>query len=219
MHSLHRRSHFSAWEKEHVHVDWGGSRSTSEVRSNLRPGQRILDAGCGKGRYLLPLTDSYDICGTDVSLTALHATKERLNRRDRNAPLMTSSITHLPLAGRSFDAILCYGVMQHLLSEERHEAAAEFERILTPGGLVFFEAFGIQDMRYGGEKVEQDTFLRRNGVIYHYFTKEEVINLFGNFEMVTIRDTIWEKRFRGRPYLRHMVNAVFRLPDQNAMPR
>ncbi|MEA1985509.1 MAG: class I SAM-dependent methyltransferase [Euryarchaeota archaeon] len=215
----HHRSHFSAWETEHAHVDWGGARSTSEVRSNLRPGQRILDAGCGKGRYLLPLTDSYDICGTDVSLIALHAAKERLERRSRDAPLMASSITHLPLADRSFDTILCYGVMQHLLSEERHEAAAEFERVLAPGGRVFFEAFGIQDMRYGGEMVEPDTFLRQNGVIYHYFTKEEVTVLFGNFETVEIRDTIREKRFRGQTYIRHMVNAVFRLPDQKAMLR
>ena len=92
----------------------------------------------------------------------------------------------LPFKPQSFDGILCYGVLQHLFSGERKSAVKEFNRVLRKGGFVFFEAFGCEDMRCGGEPsipFEERTFARQNGIIYHYFTKGEVRNSSRNLKL------------------------------------
>jgi hypothetical protein len=81
-------------------------------------------------------------------------------------------------------------------------------RVLKPGGMIFLEVFGIEDMRYGGEEVEEHTFVRQSGIIYHYFTKEELQNLFSGFATNDINDVITKKIFKGESYTRHMINGI-----------
>jgi hypothetical protein len=91
----------------------------------------------------------------------------------------------------------------------------ELKRVLKEGGLIFFEVFGLEDMRCGGEfstPFEKSTFVRQNGIIYHYFTKEEVRTLFNEFEILKLENVIKEKIFRGEAYKRHMIRAIFRKP-------
>lgn len=209
------KPHFLAWEQEYSHVKWGGPRSIEDIRERLPAGSRVLDAGCGNGRHLLPLSSIYFTVGIDVSFTALESARSYLEKSGRYCECAISSITHIPFTKESFDAIVCFGVLQHLLERERADAVREFERVLRPGGLVFFEAFGIDDMRYGGEPVEQDTFMRKNGIVYHYFTKEELVSLFEGFRKIDLRDMKKQKRFRGESYTRHMIRTVF----QKAIPR
>ncbi|AKB84148.1 bifunctional 2-polyprenyl-6-hydroxyphenol methylase/3-demethylubiquinol 3-O-methyltransferase UbiG [Methanococcoides methylutens] len=207
-------THFSAWDKEYSHVKWGGAAPIEPIRSRIPEGCRILDAGSGKGRHLLPLSNFYDCTGIDVSPTALKASREYLAKRDREAHHSVSSITHLPFADNSFEGIVCFGVLQHLMKNEREKAVAEFKRVLKPGGTIFLEVFGIKDMRYGGDAVEPHTFVRQSGIIYHYFTKEEIENLFRDFGILDIKDLITEKKFRGELHTRHMINGTIQLASE-----
>jgi len=212
-------SHFLAWEQEYTHLTWGGPRSIEMVRTHLSSGCCVLDAGCGNGRHLLPLSRLYRAFGVDVSPTAVKLARSYLKKSDRCAGYAASTITRLPFADRSFNGIVCIEVLQHLFDDERRMAVGEFRRVLVPGGMLFFEAPGVEDLRYGGEEVESHTFLRKNGIIYHYFTKEEVTSLFDGFEIVDIKDIKIEKRFRGKPYTHHRIRAAARLSCQNAIPR
>jgi len=201
-------SHFTAWEDEYSHVKWGGAAPIDAIRSQIPEKGRVLDAGSGNGRHLLPLSNFYNCVGIDVSTKALTASREYLAKRDREAHHSTASITDLPFRDNSFDAIVCFGVLQHLLKKERETAVCEFERVLKPGGMIFLEVFGIKDMRYGGEEIEEHTFVRQSGIIYHYFTKEELQALFSEFVTNTIDDVITKKIFKGESYTRHMVNGI-----------
>lgn len=201
-------SHFKAWEEEYSHVKWGGAAPIKVIRDHIPEKGRILDAGSGNGRHLLPLSNFYNCVGIDVSLKALSASKESLAKRQRQAHHVASSITDIPFRDNSFDAIICYGVLQHLLENERNIAVAEFKRILRPGGIVFLEVFGREDMRYGGKDVEPDTFVRQSGIIYHYFTKEELEELFSNFAASKLDNVVTKKIFKGESYTRHMINGI-----------
>ncbi len=205
------KSQVSAWEQEYTHVTWGGPRSIQAVRDYLPQGIRVLDAGCGNGRHLLPLSRMYRTVGIDISKTALVASRTYLEKSGQHSEHLVSSVTSLPFDDDSFDGIVCYGVLQHLFADERHVAMSEFKRVLSPGGLLFFEAFGVDDMRYGGEEVEPHTFLRKSGLIYHYFTIEEVESLLENFEIIKLEDVRSEKIFRGKLYPRHMIKGIARL--------
>ncbi|MDY0130445.1 MAG: class I SAM-dependent methyltransferase [Methanosarcina vacuolata] len=207
------KNHFLAWDKEYTHLKWGGPAPVRDIQAHLLPGSRVLDAGSGNGRYLGELVRHYNAVGIDISLTALNGSRAQLARSGRFAEHLGASISDLPFKAQVFDGILCYGVLQHLFIKERESAVKEFSYILRKDGFFFFEAFGYKDMRCGGEAsipFEEKTFARQNGIIYHYFTIEEVRALFTGFEIVKLEDVIKEKVFKGNVYRRHLIKGVFR---------
>ncbi|AKB46246.1 LysM protein [Methanosarcina sp. Kolksee] len=207
------KNHFLAWDKEYTHLKWGGPAPVRDIQAYLLPGSSVLDAGSGNGRYLGELSRYYNAVGIDISLTALNGSRAQLARSGRFAEHLGASISDLPFKAQVFDGILCYGVLQHLFIKERESAVKEFSYILRKGGFFFFEAFGYKDMRCGGEAsipFEEKTFARQNGIIYHYFTIEEVRALFKGFEVIKLEDVIKEKVFKGNVYRRHLIKGVFR---------
>ena len=56
---------------------------------------------------------------------------------------------------------------------------------------------------------EEITFVRQNGLIYHYFRKEEVRTLLNGFETIELENVIKEKTFRRETYKRHMIKESF----------
>ncbi|MCQ6961670.1 class I SAM-dependent methyltransferase [Methanolobus chelungpuianus] len=211
------RSHILAWDEEYRHVRWGGPRPVSAVEKEVLPGSLVLDAGCGNGRYLLPLSKKYDVVGADVSMNALSEARSYLARSDRHAECIASTLTALPFSANSFDAVVCYGVMQHLFESERTLAAEEIRRVLKPSGILFIEVFGTDDMRFGGHEVEHNTFLRNGGIIYHYFTEQELVSLLGGFVQVDLQSIRTEKTFNGELHTRHLIKGKASL--QKAIPR
>lgn len=207
------KEHFLAWDKEYKHLKWGGPASIRNLQAYLPPDVRVLDAGSGDGRYLGELSKHYTSVGVDVSLTALCSSRTKFARSGRFAEHLGASVHSLPFKSGVFDGILCYGVLQHLFKEEREAAVKEFSCLLRPYGFVFFEAFGCEDMRCSGEPsapFEEGTFVRQNGIIYHYFTEEEVEGLFYGFEVFELESVKREKIFRGESCQRHMIRGVFR---------
>jgi len=106
--------------------------------------------------------------------------------------------------------------LQHLTAADREKTANELYRVLKPGGRLFFEAFGEADMRCKGDPYpaavpELRTFLRQNGIIYHYFEESEIKELFENkgFSMIEIKSLKKEKKYGGETYIRHHYRAVF----------
>jgi SAM-dependent methyltransferase len=169
----------------------------------LQASARILDVGCGNGKLFAPLNRAgFDVFGLDVSRNALRAL----------APfrVVQGDARHLPFKAERFDAAVCYDVLQHLLAAERREAVGEMRRVLKPGGLLFIEAFGKEDMRYGGTPVEPDTFRRQSGIIYHYFDEAEMRDLLGEFTVLSVDSAISKKTFRGESYTRHKITAIAR---------
>ena len=149
----------------------------------------------------------FEVVAVDVSPGALKTTGKRRAGLGLDIELLAADICQVPFLDSSFDAVWCYGVLQHLLLRERELAVSEFRRVLREDGLLFIEVFGEGDMRYGGREVEPDTFSRKNGVVYHYFNKDELNGLLKGFSC-RIAESHKEKRFNGKSYTRHMISAV-----------
>lgn len=199
--------HIKAWNDEYRKSIWKGHYSLGVLDSTVRKG-RLLDAGCGSGKYSLPLQmRGFNVVGIDISFYALEMLRKSSKARELDIDIMAANVFQLPFKKDSFDLIWCYGVMQHLLSKERGFAIREFQRILKKEGILFMEVFGKEDMRYGGIEVEPDTFSRKNGVVYHYFDRPEVEGLLLDFSY-NIIESRREKRYRGKRYIRHMISAV-----------
>jgi len=200
-------AHIKSWEDEYGKSIWKGHYSLGLLDTSVKKG-RLLDAGCGSGKYSVPLRmRGFDVVGMDVSFKALQMLNKSSKARELDIDIAAANIFQLPFRDGSFDLIWCYGVLQHLLSKERERAVREFQRILIKGGFLFIEAFGKEDMRYGGIEVEPDTFSRKNGIIYHYFDKREMEELLRDFSC-NIIESRREKRFKGKSYMRHMISAI-----------
>ena len=197
--------HIKAWNSEYKSSIWKGHYSL-DLPGSLCKG-RLLDAGCGSGKYSIPLKmRGFDVIGVDVSPDALKMAVKGSVCRELDIKFLAADICHLPFPDASFDVVWCYGVLQHLLSDERKLAISEFRRLLCSGGRLFLEVFGEEDMRYGGIEIEPHTFKRKKGIIYHYFNVNELNGLLGGFSC-RIKDSKKEKRFDGRVYIRHMISV------------
>ena len=202
-------SHLKAWNTEHLRGIWKGPYSLDFFDRHVTHPARILDAGCGVGRYTIPLAmREYDVTGVDISRIAITELDNARLRRNMQMGLAAADIFHLPFRDNSFDAVVAFGVLQHLLEEERSAVLPEFGRVLVPGGTLVIEVLGIEDMRMGGREVENATFLRSTGSVYHYFNLDEIKDLFSGLEIINIKENRIKKNIAGKDYTRHMISVA-----------
>lgn len=102
----------------------------------------ILDAGCGTGGLLANVrTEAWKV-GVEISTEGI-----RLARR-RGIRLVCGSVSALPFADASFDAVVSIDVLCHSGVEER-QAVEEAARVLRPGGLLIVQVPAFESLRGG----------------------------------------------------------------------
>ncbi|MEV5547385.1 class I SAM-dependent methyltransferase [Streptomyces sp. NPDC052309] len=109
----------------------------------LRPGDRVLDAGCGTGRALPPLRAAVGPSGVVVGADLTPAMLQAAVRagRDRDGRLLLADVTALPLRSRSLDAVFAAGLVAHLPDPAGN--LRELARVVRPGGvLALFHPIG-----------------------------------------------------------------------------
>jgi ubiquinone/menaquinone biosynthesis C-methylase UbiE len=101
---------------------------------DVRGCKRILDAGCGNGRYSRYLLRHADVDAVvtafDLSVNMLLRARHRL--RGGRATHVAADLTRLPYAEGSFDAVVCGWVLEHL--PDPRPGLLELARVLKPGG-------------------------------------------------------------------------------------
>jgi SAM-dependent methyltransferase len=204
-------SHLKAWNTEHLRGIWKGPYSLDFFDRYVTPPARILDAGCGVGRYTIPLAmREYEVMGVDISSFAITELDNVRLRRNMQMGLAAADVCHLPFRDNTFDAVVAFGVLQHLLEEERRGVPLEFARVLVPGGTIVIEVLGREDMRIGGREVEPTTFLRSTGSVYHYFDPDEIKDIFSGLDIIDIKENKVIKNIAGKDHMRHMISVAAR---------
>jgi ubiquinone/menaquinone biosynthesis C-methylase UbiE len=122
-------SRFDALEarfKREVSVDDPRARALVE---SLRPvaGKRVLDLGCGKGRFSRALSElGAQVIGLDLSAAMLSEAMD-LDR-------VRASARRLPFGPASFDRVVAVEVFEHLAPRAVDQVCDEVRRVLRPGG-------------------------------------------------------------------------------------
>ncbi|HKE27988.1 MAG TPA: class I SAM-dependent methyltransferase [Bryobacteraceae bacterium] len=102
------------------------------IREHMGPlaGKRVLDVGCGKGRFarvLLEEQPEAEIWGLDLSEEMLHYVPAAIHTR-------AGSMTELPFEDGFFDGAYATESLEHAVEIEK--AVAEICRVVKPGGHI-----------------------------------------------------------------------------------
>jgi SAM-dependent methyltransferase len=108
------------------------------LRRFLQPGDRVLDAGCGAGRFSAELANlGAKVTAGDISRVQVDLA-QNIAGHDSLAPVQLAqlSVTELPFRDAAFDGVVCYGSVLSHLGDQAEEGAAELARVTRPGGLI-----------------------------------------------------------------------------------
>jgi len=116
-------------EAEHLARYW--------FAQSLASGRRVLDAGCGTGYGTQMIADSgaTSTVGVDISEAALGAAAERI---DEHVGLKQGDLCDLPFAAASFDLVVCFEAIEHVVDPER--ALDELRRVLSGTGILLISS-------------------------------------------------------------------------------
>ncbi len=186
--------------------DWSKTRnfvSPKEKEWFLRyifVGDRVLDLGCGNGRFFEIFNDKkVDYTGVDFSERLIEIAKNKYP----NGNFLVSSAFNLPFPDNLFDRVLCIAVLHHIPSKElRLKFLKEIKRIMKPKGMLILTVWNLNPInmiltgRYkrfsgflkcfilkilGKSKLDfKDFFIPWKNVLLryvHFFTKNELKEL------------------------------------------
>jgi ubiquinone/menaquinone biosynthesis C-methylase UbiE len=156
--------------------------------------ERVLDIGCGNGRF-------FELCKGKVSYFGIDSSEELIKvakKRYPEANFQVADALNIPFPAHYFDKVYSIAVLQHIPGQEfREQFLKEAKRVLRPGGFLLLTVWNL--WRWNNIKLLiKNTILKLFGVskldfkdfflpatrqslfknfYYHAFTKRELEGL------------------------------------------
>jgi ubiquinone/menaquinone biosynthesis C-methylase UbiE len=178
--TLARAMKMGSFEKRFVNRA-GHSQHVAEHAEQLvrladpRPGQRLLDVGCGNGAAPVHLARTFGLetTGVDVDPEQIEAAKEHADGSEQ-ASFLVGDTTSLPFENGTFDIVFTNKVTHHV--RDWPTALTEMTRVLKPGGHLVYSDFVAPFGKRLPTRRALDRFaaeqrlnvVRRSGSPFHY---------------------------------------------------
>jgi SAM-dependent methyltransferase len=107
---------------------------------------RILDAGCGSGRFMVELAKLGTVTGVELSDTSVSLARGR-----QLGEVVEGSVLEMPFPENSFDLAVSLDVIEHL--EDDLAALRELRRTVAPGGALLVTVPAYQWLWSGHDEI------------------------------------------------------------------
>ncbi len=110
-------------------------------KSKIKPGDYVLDYGCGPGSYSFAAIDVIGASGkiycADIHPVAIESVKKKAAKKGLSnmETILTDCNTNLP--NNSIDVIICFDVMHAI--DDQSKLLKEFHRVLKSNGFLSFD--------------------------------------------------------------------------------
>ncbi|MFC1700340.1 class I SAM-dependent methyltransferase [Patescibacteria group bacterium] len=101
---------------------------------DIKPGDKILDCGCGDGFYTMILSEVYDckVTAMDYKQKLIDSAKKSVRNLEKVKFVIGDITKGLPFEDNTFDKVIFTEVLEHLNDEQ--QALEELKRVLKKGG-------------------------------------------------------------------------------------
>lgn len=129
-----------------------------------------LDIACGEGRNAVYTASlGYDVLGIDISEAGIQKTQALAKEKNVSVETLVTDLDNFELTENAFDLILCFNFLDRRLFPG-------IQKALKPGGLVFYETFNLDHLKY--------TSFKREWVLEY----NELLEQFKKFRILRYRE-------------------------------
>ena len=131
---------FTSATLKHLRERWWTPDFTEFLAETLRPrpGNRILDVGCGEGLAEVSLgrlqISQIRLVGIDLFAEKVAAALRETKSHNQRVAFAAADACRLPFRDGAFDSLFCIAVLQHIADAKA--AVGEFARTTTPNGRI-----------------------------------------------------------------------------------
>jgi len=144
-----------------------GARQTLFELAPLRPGDRVLDIGCGTGTFATMLKQRYagiEVRGLDPDPKALARARQKAEHAGVPVRFDQGFADSLEYPVATFDLVFSSFMFHHLEGSNREKTLREVRRVLKPGGSFYLLDFevslsghGLFNLFHAGERLRDNT--------------------------------------------------------------
>jgi len=155
---------------------------------------KVLDIGCGRGRNTFYAgSKNTDVFGIDSAPDVVKFVNKKItDNQIKNIHIKEADFHSLPFEDATFDCVFSINVMNHGYLKELKNAFKESFRVLKSGGYCYFHGGNVEFLKQikkeDSKEVEPNTYVNigvpDGDMPHHFFTKEELIDIFDGFEIV-----------------------------------
>jgi ubiquinone/menaquinone biosynthesis C-methylase UbiE len=128
-------------------------RQRTATLADLRPGDQVLDVGCGTGTLAMEVQQRVGatgrVVGVDPGSEQIARARAKAARRRAPVEFQIGVIEQLAFPGQTFDVVLSTLMMHHLPPSLKRQGLSEIARVLKPGGRLVIADFTRKQERAG----------------------------------------------------------------------
>ncbi len=113
-------------------------RQTTIELAGIKPGDCVLEAGCGTGTLTLAAKrqagSTGRVFGIDIIPGMVEASQRKAAQAGEEITFQLGSINNIPFPENYFDVVMCSFMIFHMSEETRRKGMSEILRVLKPGG-------------------------------------------------------------------------------------
>jgi len=158
----------------------------SYVLEKIKPGDKVLDLGCGFGRVMPELGQKASaVVGIDNSGASLMLAREKI-RAVPNCSLVQANALHLSFKNHSFDVVICIQNGISAFHVDQKQLIKESLRVTKHEGIVLFASYADKFWKHRLEWFRMQADAKLLGEIDYEKTRDGIIICKDGFTATTV---------------------------------